>query len=126
MRFAWLLLVTACASTPAVSPAPDCRTVSRSNPLASAHDVRPLYATQSGKAGPTNRLLGATVVVDAQAGQSQELLQHEIDCSEPAPLGVQGARAIVAHGEGAFRVAITSDDSDEAEEILRRATALPR
>jgi len=120
-----LTLLIACAEAPPRAPASDCRSTEPMT-LGSARAVEPRYVTQTGKSGPSNRLVGATLIVDPEPGTTKELLQHRFDCSREAPLGVAGARAVVTSGDGSYRVAVTSDDNEEAREILRRAQALPR
>lgn len=123
----WLLAaILSCADVPPNANAPaNCRSVEHAE-LRSVRTVEPLYVTQASKGGPSNRLVGATVVLEPEPGTSTELVQHRWDCSAEAPLGVPGARALVTSGAGSYRVAITSDDDDSAREILRRARALPR
>ncbi len=123
----WLLLcfLTACAGVPPSTPANDCHSTEHPS-LRAPRAVEPIYAVQNGKTGPTHRLLGAAVGIDPEPGTSKELLQHRFDCSAEAPLGVTGAHAVVTSGDGSYRVAITSDDDDDALEILHRAEALTR
>lgn len=99
----------------------------------------PLQSTaSSGKAGSTQRLLGASVTVKAVPGLTKEYLQRLVNChsarnasmgfSMPemasCPMSVRGASATVESDGPGFRVDIHADDSQAANEILRRAKSL--
>ncbi len=86
----------------------------------------------------TPKLAGASVVVRAVPGLTQEYLQRTLDChlarnaamgfAMPGmafcPLSVKGARASVESAGNGFRVEIRADDPDAAKEVLKRAQAL--
>lgn len=87
-----------------------------------------------------DRMAGAEIVFQAIPGMTPEWLQRVVDChlarnaaigheatsAEMAycPLTLRGAQATVRSVGDGFVVAIRSDDSDVAKEILRRAESL--
>lgn len=100
--------------------------------------VEPLYnGVMSGKSQYA-RLQGATITFRAVPGMTAEWLQRIVDChiarnaalghDAPemsfCPLQPNGVSAQVTPAGGGFAVAIKSDDSDAAREVLRRAEAL--
>lgn len=99
----------------------------------------PLQSTGTGgKTGPTQRLVGASVTIKAVPGLTKEYLQRLVNCHSSrnasmgfamaemasCPLSVKGANATVESAGPGFRVDIRADDSQAANEILRRAKAL--
>ena len=99
--------------------------------------VRPAYEHVTGKQ-PVDRLVGAVVVFRAAQGMSAEWLQRVVDCHiarnnalgnevpemSYCPLVPKGVSARVSPAVGGFAVTISSSDSQTAQEVLRRATAL--
>jgi hypothetical protein len=101
--------------------------------------VEPFYAsTSSSKGGAQSRLAGAIVTFRALPGMTAEWLQRVIDChlernaaighEAPdmpwCPLLPKGVTATVASTGAGFAVVIRSEDTDTANEILRRARTL--
>ena len=101
--------------------------------------VRELKVTEGGsKDGVVWRMAGAVVVVRAKPGMTAQWLNRIIDCHVAAdnalgpqsaesadwPLVPVGASARATPTDTGFAVAIQSNDSTEAQEILRRAKAL--
>jgi hypothetical protein len=129
MRVWMFLVLLSCAEAPAASPGNDCPTMTEPDRevIHSVRSVEPVYVAQTGKAGTSHRLLGASLLLEPEPGMGKELLQRRIDCCHPtqfSPLAVTGARTAVTSVSDGFRVAITSDDADAAREILRRAVSL--
>ena len=99
--------------------------------------VDPLVTAGSGKAS-TSRMMGATVVFRAVPGMTAPWLQRVVDCHLArnaalghdvpempyCPLVPKDVSAHVAETNAGFAVAVRSDDSDAAREVLRRAHAL--
>lgn len=97
-----------------------------------------LQSTTSGGKASTQRLLGASVTVKAIPGLTKEYLQRLVNCHSArnasmgfampemarCPLSVKGASATVESAGPGFRVDIRTDDSQAANEVLRRAKAL--
>jgi hypothetical protein len=81
---------------------------------------------------------GATIKFRAVPALTAEWLQHEVDCHlaraaavgfdmpemSQCPLMLKGVKATVSSAGDGFFVQVTSDDSDTAQEILRRAQGL--
>lgn len=98
--------------------------------------VAPLNTQQVGKTAP--RLVGATIVFRAVPGLTEERLQRIVAChlarnasvghNAPempyCPLVPKGAAAAVSSVGGGFAVAVRSEDSGGAQEILRRSLLL--
>lgn len=86
---------------------------------------------------PTARTTGATVMFRAVPGLTAEWLEHEIKCHMArasalghevpgmsyCPLVLKGVSVAVSSAGDAFAVRVTSEDSETAKEILRRARA---
>ncbi|MDP2317217.1 MAG: hypothetical protein Q8P41_30300 [Pseudomonadota bacterium] len=99
--------------------------------------VEPLVVHRGGKT-PEHRIVGATVTVRAVEGLTAEWLQRVVDCHvarnaavghdmpemPSCPLVPKGATATVSSTGTGFAVAIRSDDSAAAEDILARAKRL--
>ena len=91
-----------------------------------------------GKAPPSERLVGATVIFRPVPGLTAEWLQHEVNCHVArasaaghempemnyCPLVLKDVRATASSTGEAFAVQVTSDNMQTAQEILRRARAL--
>lgn len=101
--------------------------------------TEPLQSVASGGRGATApHLVGASVTIRAVPGLTKEYLQRLVTCHAArnasmgfampemasCPLSVKGASATVESAGAGFRVDIRADDSQAAEEILRRARAL--
>jgi hypothetical protein len=99
----------------------------------------PLQSIASGgKGGSSQRLLGASLTVKAVPGLTKEYLQRLVNCHSArnasmgfamqemtsCPLSVKGSSATVESAGAGFRVDIRADDSQAANEVLRRAKAL--
>ncbi len=91
--------------------------------------VTPYKVTETNLKHSSTRLEGAVVTVAARPGLTREWLQRQV--SDPAaaahigwPLAVKGASARVTSTGDGFAIAVSSQDTDSAKEILRRAEAL--
>lgn len=97
-----------------------------------------LQSSATGGKGTTARLLGASVTLRAVPGLTKEYLQRLVNCHSArnasmgfampemavCPLSVNGAKATVESSGPNFRIEIRADDTQAANEILRRAKAL--
>jgi hypothetical protein len=97
----------------------------------------PVSSGPGSKAGAT-KMQGAVVTFRAVPGMTAEWLQRVVDCHvarnasmgfnmpemATCPLAVKGAKGKVASTGNGFAVTVESDDSNSAQEILRRAQAL--
>lgn len=100
--------------------------------------VEPLVVGTGGARGQTPRTEGATITFRAVPGMTAQWLQRVVDCHlarnaavgqdapemTSCPLALKGASARVTGTDTGFAVAVRSDDSSTAQEILRRARAL--
>lgn len=100
--------------------------------------VEPLTVGSSGAKGQTPRTVGAVITFRAVPGMTAQWLQRVVDChlarnaavghEAPempyCPLVPKDASASVSATDSGFAVAVRSDDSNTAKEILRRARAL--
>jgi hypothetical protein len=100
--------------------------------------AEPLYATLSSGKGPRSRLEGASITFRAVPGMTAEWLQRVVDCHlarnavlghdstdmPNCPLVPKNVTARVSGSGDGFTVAVRSDDSETANEVLRRARAL--
>ena len=101
--------------------------------------VEPLtVGSTGGSRNPTGRMMGATVTFRAVPGMTAQWLQRVVECHlarnaalghvvpemPSCPLVPNGAKATVTATQNGFAVAVSSDDSATAQEILRRAQLL--
>jgi hypothetical protein len=102
--------------------------------------VEPLYtALPGGKSGAETRLYGATIRIRASQGVTAEWLDRALEChgarlvlqhaaedplaSDPFWLPGRMVDIDTASARDSFKVAVRGDTSDDAQEILLRATA---
>jgi hypothetical protein len=112
-----------------MSPFEHCEDIASVDPLNTV--------SASGKAS-SSKMIGATVVFRALPGMTAPWLQRVIDCHVArnaalghdvpempyCPLVPKNVSAHVAETNAGLAVAVRSDDSDSAREVLRRAQAL--
>ena len=129
-----VLAAVAVASVPATSFA-DAPT-SAACPLRKHHitSVKPYRVTKRLGRTVVKRLRGAEVFVQAEPGLTAEWLEltlarHIVEMRGPVtmagcPFDVDGVAVQVDAGGTGFRVRITARNTDQAEEVLRRAQSL--
>jgi hypothetical protein len=111
------------------------------SPFAHGEDiasVEPLYANVMSGKGPSSRLQGAVITFRALPGMTAQWLQRVVDChlARNAALGHQvpempycplvpkGVTATVTPAGAGFAVGVRSDDTETANDVLRRAQSL--